>query len=495
MSFDSTVRLRRNPIFLRKTAMVEPSELSLMQALPIDGILESLRIGVGFLWTAAWAIIMGLVITSLVQVYVSKERMASVLGEGDLAGLTRATAFGAASSGCSFGAVAIGKGLFKKGAHAVNFLAFMFASTNLIVELGLMILILLGWEFLLAELLGGLVLIAVMAVIVHLTLPETLFDEVRRTLEERDRESGTTEDPTCGMEGKDEYSIATDGGETLTFCSEGCMETYRQQTASRGGWYAELRSWGGWYKVGNQYRKEWSMIWKDVIAGFLISGFVIVFVPQRVWNALFLEGDGLLVTAENAVMGVAIAVISFVGSMGNVPFAVALWGGGISFAGVIAFVYADLITIPVLNVYRKYYGWRVMLYILGVFFVTMAFTGFLMELLFDALGIVPNLAGGETATDRTYFERNYTFYLNLIAFALSGFLLYVYRRGLGAPGEYRDPVCGMRTDDTGPAATHDGTTYYFCSETCAETFETDPATYATDRPMVHTDGAHDHDHH
>jgi len=126
------------------------------------------------------------------------------------------------------------------------------------------------------------------------------------------------------------------------------------------------------------------------------------------------------VTAENAVMGVAIAVISFVGSMGNVLFAVALWGGGISFAGVIAFVYADLITIPVLNVYRKYYGWRVMLYILGVFFVTMAFTGFLMELLFDALGIVPNLAGGETATDRTYFERNYTFYLNLIAFALSG---------------------------------------------------------------------------
>jgi len=171
--------------------------------------------------------------------------------------------------------------------------------------------------------------------------------------------------------------------------------------------------------------------------------------PQRVWNALFLEGDGLLVTAENAVMGVAIAVISFVGSMGNVPFAVALWGGGINFAGVIAFVYADLITIPVLNVYRKYYGWRVMLYILGVFFVTMAFTGFLMELLFDALGIVPNLAGGETATDRTYFERNYTFYLNLIAFALSGFLLYVYRRGLGAPGStaIQSVECGPMIPD------------------------------------------------
>ncbi|GAA0508957.1 hypothetical protein SAMN04488066_11646 [Halorubrum aquaticum] len=456
----------------------------------IEGIFEALRIGVGFLWTAAWAIIMGLTITSLVQVYVSKERMAQVLGDGDLSGLIKATAFGAASSGCSFGAVAIGKGLFKKGAHAVNFLAFMFASTNLIVELGLMILILLGWEFLLAELLGGLILIAIMAVIVHLTLPENLFDEVRETLNERDRESGVTEDPTCGMEGKDEYTLTTDGGETLKFCSEGCMETYRQETSSSGGWREELLSWGGWYKVGNQYRKEWSMIWKDVIAGFLISGFVIVFVPKWVWNTLFIQGDGLLVTAEHAIMGVAIAVLSFVGSMGNVPFAVALWGGGISFAGVIAFVYADLITIPVLNVYRKYYGWKIMLYILGVFFVTMAFTGFLMELLFDALGIVPDLAGGQTATEQTYFELNYTFYLNLIAFALSGFLLYVYRRGLGAPGQYRDPVCGMRTDDSESSTTHDGETYYFCSQTCKETFEEKPDEYATGHPMVME--GHDH---
>ena len=461
-----------------------------MPATIIDGVLEALRIGIGFLWTAAWAIIMGLTITSLVQVYVSKERMAKVLGDGDLSGLTKATAFGAASSGCSFGAIAIGKGLFKKGAHAVNVLAFMFASTNLIVELGLMILILLGWEFLVAELLGGLILIAVMAVIVHLTLPENLFDDVRKTLNERDRESGVAEDPTCGMEGKDEYSLTTDGGETVKFCSEGCMETYLQETSSGGGWREELLSWGGWYKIGNQYRKEWSMIWKDVIAGFLISGFVIVFVPQWVWNTLFIQGDGLLVTAENAVVGVAIAVLSFVGSMGNVPFAVALWGGGISFAGVIAFVYADLITIPVLNVYRKYYGWKVMLYILGVFFVTMAFTGFLMELLFDALNIVPNLAGGETATEQSYFELNYTFYLNLVAFALSGFLFYVYRRGLGAPGQYRDPVCGMRTDDGEPSATHDDETYYFCSQTCKETFEENPEGYATGHPMVME--GHDH---
>jgi hypothetical protein len=460
----------------------------------VASVVEALRIGVGFLWTAAWAILVGLTVTSLVQVYVSKERMAGLLGEGDVTGLVRATAFGAASSGCSFGAVAIGKGLFKKGAHAVNFMAFMFASTNLVVELGLMILILLGWEFLLAELLGGLVLIVVMAGIVHLTLPENRFEEVRRTLNERDSEAGITEDPTCGMEGKDEYTVTTDDGETLKFCSEGCMETYLQQTASGGGWREDLRSWGGWYKVANQFRKEWSMIYKDIVAGFLISGFVIVFVPQLVWSALFLQGDGVLVTAENAVMGVAIAVISFVGSMGNVPFAVALWSGGVSFAGIIAFVYADLVTVPVLNIYRKYYGWAVMLYLLGVFFVTMAFAGFLMELLFDALGIVPNLAGGLTATEQTYFELDYTFYLNLIAFAFVGFLAYVYRRGLGAPGEYRDPVCGMRTDDDGPSATYDGETYYFCADACRRAFEDSPESFTDTSPRIHG-GQSGHEHH
>jgi uncharacterized membrane protein YraQ (UPF0718 family) len=467
-----------------------------MIATPVGSVFEALRIGVGFLWTAAWAIVLGLVVTSFVQVYVSKERMASVLGEGDAGAIAKATAFGAASSGCSFGAVAIGKGLFKKGAHAVNVLAFMFASTNLIVELGLMIWILLGWEFLVAELLGGLVLIAVMAAIVRLTLPEALFDRVREELAERDREAGIAEDPTCGLEGNDEYTLTTDGGETLQFCSEGCLETYRQEAASRGEWREKLLSWGGWYKLGNQYRKEWSMIWKDVVAGFLIAGFVIVFVPQSVWNALFLQGDGLLVTAENAVMGVAIAVISFVGSMGNVPFAVALWGGGISFGGVIAFVYADLITVPVLDVYRKYYGWKVMLYILAVFFVTMAFTGFLMELLFDALDVVPNLAGGQTATEQTYFELDYIFYLNLVAFALSGSLLYVYRRGLGAPGQYRDPVCGMRTDAEDPSLTRNQETYRFCSEHCKQTFESTPERFADVSPMSSaTDASESHDHH
>jgi uncharacterized membrane protein YraQ (UPF0718 family) len=438
--------------------------------------LEALRIGIGFLWTAGWAIVMGLIITSWVQVYVSKERIAGLLGEPDLPALAKATAFGAASSGCSFGAAAIAKGLFRKGAHAVNTLAFMFASTNLIVELGLMILILFGWEFLAAEILGGLVLILIMAVLVRLTLPKDVFEEARARLAEEDRRRGDGDDPVCGMEGSEDYTLEVDG-RTVKFCSEGCRETFEQQRAGRGGWRDVLFSRSGWYRLGNRYRKEWSMIWKDVVAGFLISGFVIVFVPQSVWNTLFLEGGSVWAAAENALMGVTVAVISFVGSIGNVPFAVALWTGGVSFAGVIAFIYSDLITVPVLNVYRKYYGWRVMLYVFGVFFVTMAASGFLMEQLFAALDIVPSVVEGESATAKDYFAIDYTFWLNLVALGLSAFLYGAYRAGLGAAGEERDAVCGMRTDADAPVVEHGGRTYRFCSEGCRRRFERDPGRY------------------
>lgn len=335
-----------------------------------------------------------------------------------------------------------------------------------------------------------------MGAIAHYTLPEKSFQQAREALQEQDAAEGVAEDPTCGMEGSKEYTFVTDGGETLQFCSKGCLETYRQQLASRGSWRDELQSWGGWYKLANQYRKEWSMLYKDVIAGFIISGFVIVFVPQWVWNTLFLQGDSVLVSAENAVMGVTVAIVSFVGSIGNVPFAVALWTGGVGFAGVIAFVYVDLVTIPVLNVYRKYYGWPVMLYILGVFSVTMAFTGFLMEQLFDFFGLVPNLAGGQTATERTYFDLDYTLVLNIFAFGVSLFLYTVYRRGLGASGTHRDPVCGMRVDEFNRRETFADEMYYFCSERCRRVFADHPAQFAvTDaQPSDHADhSGHAHD--
>ena len=448
-----------------------------MSAIVLD-VLEALRVGFGFLWLAGWAIMSGILITSFVQVYVSKERMAGILGEETLANIGKSTVFGAASSGCSYGAVAIGKGIFRKGAHPTNVFAFMFASTNLIVELGLMTWILLGWEFLLAEIIGGFVLIALVGMIVHYRLPEELFNRVREELDEEDKERGVEQDPTCGTEGKDEYSLEIDG-ETYKFCSRGCMESFQQQHAGHGRIRDDLRSWGGWYKLANQYRKEWTMLYRDVIMGFFIAGFVLVFVPQWIWEFLFLEGDSVLVSTQNAFMGVTLAIISFVGSIGNVPFATALWiGGGIGFAGVIAFIYSDLITIPVLNILRKYYGWKVMLYILAVFFVTMALTGVLMELLFDLFGLVPDVAT-ESAdpTKQSFFELDYTFVLNTVFLGLSGFLFWVYWRGLGAPGKHRDPICGMRAADDGPTATYNGETYYFCSEICRNAFEENPQTY------------------
>jgi YHS domain-containing protein len=280
------------------------------------------------------------------------------------------------------------------------------------------------------------------------------------------------------MEGSDEHTLEVDG-RTVRFCSAGCRETFEQQRAGRGDWRDVLTSRGGWYRLANRYRKEWSMIWKDVLAGFLISGFVIVFVPQTVWNTLFLEGGSVWAAAENAFMGVAVAVVSFVGSIGNVPFAVALWGGGVSFAGVIAFIYSDLITIPVLNVYRKYYGRRVMLYIFVVFFVTMATSGFLMEQLFSALHIVPEVVEGENASARSYFALDYTFWLNLVAVGLSGTLYGMYRRGLGAADGDRDAVCGMGVDDDAPTAEVDGQVYRFCSESCRRKFERSPGRYVS----------------
>jgi len=244
-----------------------------------------------------------------------------------------------------------------------------------------MILILLGWEFLLAELLGGLILIAVMAVIVHLTLPENLFDEVRETLNERDRGAGVTEDPTCGMEGREEYTFTTEDGETLTFCSEGCMETYRQEGSSRGGWREELLSWGDWYKIGNQYRKDWSMIWKDVVGGFLISGFVYRLRPP--------------VGVEH-----------------------------------------------------------------------------------------PVRPGRRPARDRRERDCGCRHRRHQLRrqYAPSGFFLYVYRRGIDAPGQYRDPVCGIRIDDSGPSLTHDDETYYFCSNRCKRSFENHPTEFAHHPP-------------
>ena len=373
----------------------------------------------------------------------------------------------------------------------VNTLAFMFASTNLIVELGLMVLIFFGWEFLLAEVLGGLVLILIMALLVRLTLPADVFEEAREALAEADESSGRDTDPVCGTEGSDEHTLEEDG-RTLRFCSEGCLESYRQDRAGRGSWRDVLFSGSGWYRLGNQYRKEWSMIWKDVVAGFLISGFVIVFVPQSVWDALFLGGDSFWAAAENALMGVAVAVISFVGSIGNVPFAVALWTGGVSFAGVIAFIYSDLITVPVLNVYRKYYGWRVMLYIFAVFFVTMAASGFLMEQLFAALEIVPEVASGQSATEQEYFAVDYTFWLNLVALALSGILYWIYRRGSGPVSPFRDPVCGMWVDDDEHVTAVGGDTVRFCSRHCRERFEEEPERFLDDTGSV--DAGHSHAH-
>jgi uncharacterized membrane protein YraQ (UPF0718 family) len=276
--------------------------------------------------------------------------VASILGGEDAKTTGKATVFGAVSSACTFGAVTITQTLFEKGASPHSSFAFSFASTNLVFELGILIYVLLGWAFLAAELLGGFVLITIVYALVRLTLPRATFDEARRRLR--------------------------DGSKTKSH-------------SSGGDWKQELRRRRGWHLVALNYFQTMRRIWRSVVFGFLPAGFVVGLVPSSVWAGVFPSDETFFGVVANTLIGVAIGVLSFIGSIGNVPFAAALWISGASFGGVIALIYADLITVPVMNLWRRCFGWKAAAYIFAVFFVTMAGSAVLMQYLFDVAGWIP----------------------------------------------------------------------------------------------------------
>ncbi len=349
---------------------------------------EALVLAAGMMWQVGWSLILGFALSGLVQAVVSKQRMQQLLGRDGVREVALATGLGAVSSSCSYASAALSKTLFKKGAGLIPSLAFLFSSTNLVLELGVILWLLLGWQFTAAEWIGGLVLVAVMALLVKLTYPKRLVEEARRHADE-----------TGGHE-------------------HGSMEGEGR------GILARLRDPGTRVAVAQNFAMDFSMLWKDLLAGFLIAGALGVFVPGGAWKALFLSGaaPGAQLVG-NAVIGPVIAVLSFVCSIGNVPLAAILWASGISFGGVLAFLYADLIVLPLLDVYRKYYGARMMLYIFGVFFVTMVVSAVAMDLAFSALHLVPK-PNPSIRHDLTMFSFNYTFWLNLVFGALG---LYLWR--------------------------------------------------------------------
>ncbi len=357
----------------------------------LDAVLNSLLIGTGLLYKALWPILFGVLLTALIETLVDRDRMARLLGGRGWRAIGTATAAGAASSACTYGALSITQSLFKKGASAEASFAFSFASTNLVFELGIVIYALLGWQFLLAELLGGFVLIAIMYLLVRLTLPRRLFEQARERLQAQSpQDSGP--------------------------------ERFTRTLIAREGWKYQLSTRAGWARIGRNYFHTLGVIWKSVLFGFLIAGFIIEWVPARVWHALFLPAGSFAGVAENAALGVLAGVVSFIGSIGNVPFAAALWAGGASFAGVIGCIYADLITVPVLNLWKNFFGWRATAYVFAVFFTTMAASAVLMEYLFAALDWVPPPINRAGFTDFLRWHFDTAFVLTLLMLAASAAL-------------------------------------------------------------------------
>lgn len=358
----------------------------------LDGVKSALILAAGMFWQVGWSLCLGFLLSGLIQAVVSKDQMRAQLGRNGVREIALATFYGAVSSSCSYAAAAMSKTLFKKGAGFIPSLAFLFSSTNLVIELGFILLFLMGWQFAVAEWLGGIVLIVIMALLVKVTYPAALVEEARRHVDE--------------ASGHEHGDNAVEGA-TL---------------------WEKLRNPQTRILAAQNAAMDWSMLRMDLLAGFLIAGGLAAFVPDGAWKALFLVGaPPWLQVPLNAIAGSLIAVITFVCSIGNVPMAAVLWGSGISFAGVLSFLFADLIVLPLLDIYRKYYGWKMAAYIGCVFFVTMVTAGIIMNAVFGAFGAIPtpnmNMRAGLTV-----FAVNYTFWLNLIFGALALYAWYLNRQ-------------------------------------------------------------------
>jgi hypothetical protein len=395
------------------------------------------------LWDTLWAIVAGFALSGIVQAFVSRAAMHRALGRLSAGTVARASLLGAASSSCSYAASALAKSLFARSADFTASMVFMFASTNLNVAIGLVIWLLVGWQFALAQFAGG----AIMIVLLGLLLPRLVPAAMRQAA--RQRLADTADSPAGAAD----------------------AVPLRQR----------LRSLGSWADAAGYAISDLTMLRKELLGGLLIAGFLTAGVPAAAWQALFLTGHGAWSSIENAVLGPLIAVISFVCSVGNVPLAAALWHGGISFGGTVAFIFADLITLPLLLIYRKFYGGPMALRMLAGFWLVMSAAGLATEYLFRALGLVPATRPVTVVPPGVHWD--YTTILNIFALAAFGALYWAYRsraRLGGGAGYATDVVCGMQVEKAAAPATarHQGQVFYFCSDRCQERFTASPAKYA-----------------
>jgi uncharacterized protein len=361
----------------------------------VGGLGHALGLAFAMTWEILWALILGFTISAAVQAVVSKAEMGRLLPDASPRSLSIACGLGAASSSCSYAAVAMARSVFRKGADFTAAMAFEFASTNLVIELGIILAVLLGWQFTLAEFVGGPLMIVLLALLFRAVLRPRLVETARRQADK-------------GLVGVMEGHAEMD------------------MSVTEGSLWSRIRSRQGFTAISHYFVMDWASIWKDITGGLLIAGALAAWVPESFWQGFFLVDHPLLAKLWGPLVGPLVAMLSFVCSIGNVPLAAVLWNGGISFGGVVAFIFADLIVLPILNIYRKYYGPRMTVFLLGTFYATMVAAGLLVEVLFGALGLVPTERNAKVVEASVTW--NYTTVLNLVLLALAAVLVVRFLR-------------------------------------------------------------------
>ncbi len=367
----------------------------------VDAIGHALSIAAAMGWEILWALILGFLLSAIVESIVKRGTIDRLMGTDRPRSLAVATGLGAASSSCSYAAVALARSLFRKGANFTAAMAFEIASTNLVIELGVLLALLLGWQFTLAEFIGGPVMIVLLAILFRVFLRTRILEAARA---QADR----------GLSGRMEGHAAMD------MSIQGDSSVWRR-----------MLSPAGRTSISEYFVMNWASVWVDIVGGLLIAGAAAAWIPESFWQSLFLVDHPTLAKLWGPIIGPLVAVISFVCSIGNVPLAAVLWNGGISFGGVISFIFADLIVIPVLIIYRKYYGTRMMLFIFVTFYATMVAAGYVIEILFSVTGLTPTERNAQVI--EAHFSWNYTTYLNIAFLVLAAALVSRFVRTGGIP--------------------------------------------------------------
>ena len=358
----------------------------------IDAVLRALGMAFAMGWQILWPLVLGFALSAVVQAVVSHREMARLLPDDRPRSIATALALGAASSSCSYAAVALARSLFRKGADFTAAMAFEMASTNLVLELGIIMLAFLGWQLTLAELVGAPIMVGLLVLLFRWFLNRELLEEAKVQADRGVKGR---------MEGHAEMDMSVTEGGSL---------------------WQRLTSERGLTAISHYFVMDWAAVWLDIVGGLLIAGALAAWVPDEFWRSFFIVDHPLLATLWGPIVGPLVAVISFVCSVGNIPLAAVLWNGGISFGGVIAFIFADLIVLPILNIYRKYYGWRMAGFLFVTFYAAMAVAALIVELIFVALGLVPAQRNARVVEASITWD--YTTWLNIAFLMLAGLLVW-----------------------------------------------------------------------